>query len=68
LSQLTWNPLQISASLPPGITLVAAENLEEWLLDIKVLDTNPLYADETYRLKFKFSQSYPIGMRPQCAI
>lgn len=30
-------------------------------MDIKVLDANPLYLNETYRLKFKFSASYPIG-------
>jgi ubiquitin-conjugating enzyme E2 W len=53
---------QISNSLPPGIELVSADNLEEWLLDIKVLDTNPLYQNETYRLKFRFSSTYPIGM------
>ncbi len=45
----------------PGITLVSADNFEEWLLDIKVLDQNPLYLDQTYRLKFKFSPQYPIG-------
>ncbi|KAL3419010.1 ubiquitin conjugating enzyme [Phlyctema vagabunda] len=51
---------KIHGSLPPGITLVTAEGFEEWLLDIKVLDANPLYMNETYRLKFKFSPSYPI--------
>lgn len=30
-------------------------------LDIRVLDTNPLYKDQTYRLKFLFPDSYPIG-------
>ena len=47
--------------MPPGITLVSADGFEEWYLDIKVLDANPLYMNETYRLKFKFSASYPIG-------
>jgi ubiquitin-conjugating enzyme E2 W len=51
---------KISNSLPPGIELVSADNLEEWLLDIKVLDSNPLYQNETYRLKFRFSSTYPI--------
>ncbi|KAI1852315.1 hypothetical protein JX265_006365 [Neoarthrinium moseri] len=51
---------KIQNSLPPGITLVSADNLEEWFLDIQVLDQNPLYAGQTYRLKFKFSKSYPI--------
>ncbi|GKZ16975.1 hypothetical protein AbraIFM66951_005702 [Aspergillus brasiliensis] len=46
--------------LPPGITIVKSENLEEWQMDIKVLDSNPLYQNETYRLKFTFSNKYPI--------
>lgn len=48
--------------LPPGIEIAKAENLEEWQMDIKVLDDNPLYKDQTYRLKFTFSSKYPIGM------
>jgi ubiquitin-conjugating enzyme E2 W len=52
---------QIHTSLPPGITLVSAEGFQEWLLDIKVLDANPLYMDKTFLLKFAFSPSYPIG-------
>ncbi|KAH9994158.1 hypothetical protein F4779DRAFT_623363 [Xylariaceae sp. FL0662B] len=55
---------KVTVSLPPGITLVSAENLEEWFLDIRVLDQNPIYAGQTYRLKFKFSNSYPIGTCP----
>ncbi|KAL0474565.1 ubiquitin conjugating enzyme [Neurospora intermedia] len=51
---------KIQNGLPPGIELVSADNLEEWLLDIRVLDNNPLYLNETYRLKFRFGQSYPI--------
>jgi len=53
---------QINGALPPGISLVKADDFEDWLLDIKVLDDNPLYRNQTYRLKFKFSSSYPIGM------
>ncbi|KAM7194290.1 putative ubiquitin-conjugating enzyme E2 W [Naviculisporaceae sp. PSN 640] len=51
---------KITNSLPPGIELVQYDNFEEWQLDIKVLDDNPLYKDQTYRLKFKFGPSYPI--------
>jgi len=51
---------KIHGTLPPGIGLVSAEGFEEWYMDIKVLDANPLYMNETYRLKFKFSASYPI--------
>jgi ubiquitin-conjugating enzyme E2 W len=29
-------------------------------MDIRVVDDNPLYAGEVYRLKFVFSSSYPI--------
>lgn len=48
-------------NLPPGISIVKSDNFEEWLMDIRVLDYNPLYANETYRLKFTFSSKYPIG-------
>lgn len=48
--------------LPPGISLVEAENFDTWLMDIRVMDDNPLYRDQTYRLKFKFPNNYPIGM------
>ncbi|KAK3337192.1 ubiquitin-conjugating enzyme/RWD-like protein [Cercophora scortea] len=51
---------KIHNSLPPGIELVSAENFEEWQLDIRVLDNNPLYMNQTYRLKFRFGSSYPI--------
>ncbi|KAL2022701.1 hypothetical protein VTK56DRAFT_4782 [Thermocarpiscus australiensis] len=51
---------KITNSLPPGIELVSADSFEEWLLDIRVLDNNPLYQNQTYRLKFRFSPSYPI--------
>jgi len=51
---------KIRNGLPPGIELIQADNFDEWQLDIRVLDRNPLYADQTYRLKFRFSPSYPI--------
>ncbi|KAL2371424.1 hypothetical protein RJ035_006133 [Blastomyces gilchristii] len=52
---------KMQSSLPPGISLVKAEDLEEWQMDICVLDkSNPLYLNETYRLKFTFSKNYPI--------
>lgn len=50
------------SSLAPGISIAKAENLEEWQMDIQVLDSNPLYYGQTYRLKFTFNSSYPIGM------
>jgi ubiquitin-conjugating enzyme E2 W len=33
-----------------------------------VLDANPLYMNQTYRLKFKFSPSYPIGMHASLGV
>lgn len=53
-----------TGQLPPGITLVSADNFEEWQMDIKVMDDNPLYRNQTYTLKFMFSKSYPIGKNP----
>lgn len=46
--------------LPPGVELVKADEFTEWLMDIKVLDDNPLYRNEVYRLKFRFPNNYPI--------
>jgi ubiquitin-conjugating enzyme E2 W len=50
--------------LPPGITLIKADDFQTWLMDIQVIDSNPIYQGETYRLKFTFSQQYPIEVRP----
>ncbi|KAK2740338.1 hypothetical protein FQN55_008919 [Onygenales sp. PD_40] len=59
--RLSKELMKMQSSLPPGITIVKAETLEEWLMDIQVLgDSNPLYLNETYRLKFTFSKNYPI--------
>lgn len=54
--------VQIQQSLPPGIDLVTAPDFKEWQMDVRVLDSNPLYQDQTYRLRFRFSSNYPIGM------
>ena len=56
---------QAKQKLPPGIDLVKADDFREWLVDIRVLDTNPLYMNQIYRLSFLFSDSYPIGMNSQ---
>ena len=53
--------VQAKQKLPPGIDLVKADDFREWLVDIRVLDTNPLYLNQIYRLSFLFSDSYPIG-------
>ncbi|KAK3709300.1 hypothetical protein LTR37_011038 [Vermiconidia calcicola] len=51
---------KIQGTLPPGITLVSAPDLREWQMDIAILD-NPIYPpSDHYRLRFQFSQSYPI--------
>ncbi|KAF4556060.1 Ubiquitin-conjugating enzyme-like protein 12 [Elsinoe fawcettii] len=46
--------------LAPGIALVSADTLQEWLMDIQVMDDNPIYMGKTFRLKFTFSSNYPI--------
>jgi ubiquitin-conjugating enzyme E2 W len=50
-----------TGKLPPGIELVKADDLQEWQVDIRVLDANPLYMNQTYRLSFIFNNNYPIG-------
>lgn len=51
---------QMHEKLPPGITLIQADDFQTWLMDIQVMDDNPLYQGETYRLKFSFTPQYPI--------
>lgn len=48
--------------LPPGISIVKADDFEQWQMDIWVLDNNPLYLDQKFRLNFNFGSNYPIGM------
>ncbi|KAL8662464.1 MAG: hypothetical protein Q9202_004707 [Teloschistes flavicans] len=55
---------KIHQSLPPGITLVSADDFKEWQMDIRVLDANPIYLNQTFRLRFRFSNNYPIGALP----
>ncbi|KAJ5991465.1 hypothetical protein N7522_011672 [Penicillium canescens] len=52
--------MKMKDHVPPGIEIVKSDTLEEWQMDIKVLDDNPLYFNQTYRLKFTFSNKYPI--------
>ncbi|KAH0033114.1 putative ubiquitin-conjugating enzyme E2 W, partial [Aureobasidium melanogenum] len=52
--------LKVQGQLAPGINLVSADNLKTWLMDIQVMDANPIYQGETYRLRFEFSSNYPI--------
>ena len=49
--------------MPPGIELIdRTDNVDgDWFLDIRVLDQNPIYEGEVYRLKFRFPKMYPIG-------
>ncbi|KAI9736916.1 MAG: hypothetical protein M1818_005967 [Claussenomyces sp. TS43310] len=51
---------KIHSNLPPGVALVQADGFSEWFMDIEVLDANPMYMNQVFRLKFCFSQSYPI--------
>jgi hypothetical protein len=62
-SQIWTDNTQMHEKLPPGITLVKAEDFQTWLVDIQVMDSNPIYQGETYRLKFNFSSQYPIQVR-----
>ncbi|KAI5786383.1 ubiquitin-conjugating enzyme/RWD-like protein [Peziza echinospora] len=51
---------KIVVGLPPGIKLISAEDFQAWQLDIQVLDDNPIYKGQTYRLNFRFTKNYPI--------
>lgn len=51
---------QAKQHLPPGIDLIKADDFREWQVDIRVLDDNPLYKNQIYRLRFQFGDGYPI--------
>ncbi|ORY19423.1 ubiquitin-conjugating enzyme/RWD-like protein [Clohesyomyces aquaticus] len=51
---------KMQSGLPNGIELIKADDFKEWLLDIRVVDANPIYQGEVYRIKFMFSPNYPI--------
>ncbi|KAA8896119.1 hypothetical protein FN846DRAFT_910988 [Sphaerosporella brunnea] len=53
------------SGLAPGITLVQADDLQKWQMDIQVLDDNPLYKGKTFRLSFRFSRNYPMRYSPR---
>ena len=68
--QLAYNPdpnsyyaffPQLHRSVPPGVSIASTPDFTNWKMDIQVLDENPLYKGQTYRLNFKFSNAYPIG-------
>jgi len=39
---------------------VSAPDLAQWELDLQVLDSNPIYLHQIFRLRFRFSSKYPI--------
>ncbi|KAK9451616.1 ubiquitin-conjugating enzyme/RWD-like protein [Limtongia smithiae] len=43
-----------------GIHVFQADEYRIWLIDIQVMDNNPIYAGKTFRLQFRFSNQYPI--------
>ncbi|KAK9470286.1 ubiquitin-conjugating enzyme/RWD-like protein [Dipodascopsis tothii] len=58
--RLTKERADLEKSMPAGITILEADNFEQWLLEVRVLDENPLYVGKTFLLRFKFLPSYPI--------
>jgi ubiquitin-conjugating enzyme E2 W len=58
--KLTHQTPQLQTNLAPGLTLVQADDFREWLMDLRVIDDNPIYKGEVYRLRFVFSNNYPI--------
>ncbi|THH09427.1 hypothetical protein EW145_g2039 [Phellinidium pouzarii] len=51
---------EINNDCPQGIALVKAEDFETWYLSLQVLGES-VFADETFLLKFRFDNQYPIS-------
>jgi ubiquitin-conjugating enzyme E2 W len=45
---------------PAHITLVEANDLETWQIDLEVNNDNPLYTGKTFRLQFIIGPNYPV--------
>ncbi|WVQ81925.1 hypothetical protein IAT38_004052 [Cryptococcus sp. DSM 104549] len=45
---------------PPGIILLQSETMEEWVFLISVLGDETIYRGETFALRMKFGDRYPI--------
>ena len=43
---------------------MSASDLNQWDLDVQVLDDNPIYNNQTFRIRLHFSDRYPIE-RPE---
>jgi ubiquitin-protein ligase len=54
--------MQAKQQLPPGIEIAKADDFQEWQMDIRVMDANPLYLNQIFRLRFRFGTAYPIGI------
>ncbi|MCJ1465904.1 hypothetical protein MMC07_004523 [Pseudocyphellaria aurata] len=56
---------KIHQTLPPGISLVSADDYKEWQMDLRVLDANPLYLNNTYRLRFQAPEVTFVSVPPE---
>lgn len=45
---------------PPGIQILQADDLKEWSFSIQVLGDSSVFKDETFALRFRFADSYPL--------
>nr|XP_031860156.1 uncharacterized protein CI109_004521 [Kwoniella shandongensis]KAA5527228.1 hypothetical protein CI109_004521 [Kwoniella shandongensis] len=45
---------------PPGIVLHSADSMQEWIFLISVLGEETIYRGETFALRMKFGNRYPI--------
>ncbi|WWC93615.1 hypothetical protein V866_000450 [Kwoniella sp. B9012] len=51
-----------SKGTPEGIILLSADSMEEWVFLISVLGEETIYKGETFALRMKFSNRYPIDV------
>ncbi|OCF57423.1 ubiquitin-conjugating enzyme E2 W [Kwoniella mangroviensis CBS 10435] len=51
-----------SKGTPEGIILLSADNMDEWVFLISVLGDETIYKGETFALRMKFGNRYPIDV------
>ncbi|GAA5859550.1 hypothetical protein JCM1840_004664 [Sporobolomyces johnsonii] len=49
-----------TAGCPTGCRILQADNLEEWVIALRVLGDETVYAGEEFALRFRFTSGYPI--------
>ncbi|KAK9459151.1 ubiquitin-conjugating enzyme/RWD-like protein [Lipomyces oligophaga] len=52
--------LDLNKNTYEGIKIVQSDDFKKWLIDLQVIEDNPIYNGKVFRLQFEFPSTYPI--------